>query len=486
MRGYPLRVEARRDESPSRWLWLVKWFLLIPHYVVLLVLYLGLVVLTLVAYLAVLFTGRYPPAIAAYNLGVLRWSWRVGYYGYQALGTDRYPPFTMADVPEHPARVSLTEAPHPPRWLPLVAWLFAVPHLLLLGALSGAVTWSGGNGGDRTTTPLSVISAAVIVAGVALLFTGRLPGGLHDLLVGVTRWNLRVVSYLTLLTPRYPPFRLDQGGSEPVDDPVPPAPPEPAAPAAAPVHRGGVVGPVLGLIAGVLLLVPGAGLAIGGGALLALNDARDAAGYVTSPAVSVRTSTAAVTAESITLQAGDVFTRGFADIGGFRVTATGPAGDELFVGIASSSDVDAWLRGTAHDELIGMSSGDARYDRAPGARRAAPSPAAQSFWLASGTGTGDATLTWEATSGTYAVVVANADGSTGVTADVRAATQVPGLAGPGTGLLITGILLDVLAILLIVLGAMGLGRRHSGTLPPPAAPSGPPVTGPPPLVTTTR
>ena len=130
MNRYPLRVEARRDESLSRWLWLVNWLLLIPHYVVLVFLYAGLVVLTLVAYLAVLVTGRYPQAIAAYDVGVLRWSWRVGYYGYQVLGTDRYPPFTLADVPDYPARLVLDEPPHPPRWLPLVAWLLAVPHVL--------------------------------------------------------------------------------------------------------------------------------------------------------------------------------------------------------------------------------------------------------------------------------------------------------------------------------------------------------------------
>ena len=129
MNRYPLRVEARRDEPLSRWLWLVKWLLLIPHILILAVLWVGFLVLTVVAYLAVLFTGRYPHAIQAYNVGVLRWAWRVNYYGYQALGTDRYPPFTLADVPDYPARLHLDEPARPQRWLPLVAWLFAMPHL---------------------------------------------------------------------------------------------------------------------------------------------------------------------------------------------------------------------------------------------------------------------------------------------------------------------------------------------------------------------
>ena len=234
MNHYPLRVEAHRDEVLSRWLWLVKWLLLVPHYIILAFLYAGLVVLTLVAYLVVLFTGRYPRGIARYNLGVLRWSWRVNFYGYQALGTDRYPPFTLADVPDYPARLELDEAPQPPRWLPLVAWLFAVPHLLILGALTGAGGWGTDDGSTARTAaaPLSVVAVGVLIAGFGLLFTGRYPGGIYRLLVGIARWSLRVVSYLTLLTPRYPPFRLDQGEGEPDDGP----PPEPS-PAAFGVPR---------------------------------------------------------------------------------------------------------------------------------------------------------------------------------------------------------------------------------------------------------
>ncbi|BCJ48305.1 membrane protein [Actinoplanes ianthinogenes] len=223
MNDYPVRVDAHRDASLSRWLWLVKWLLLIPHFIVLAVLWIGLLVVTLVAYLAILFTGRYPPALRTYTIGVLRWTWRVGYYGYEALGTDRYPPFTLADVPDYPARFAVAEPEHIPRWLPLLAWLFALPHLILLGALTSAVTW---NTPEGYRTSMSVLGAAVLILGLALLFTGRFLDGLHDLLVGIARWQLRVMAYLTLLTPRYPPFRLDQGGMEP--------PAEPSGPPAAP------------------------------------------------------------------------------------------------------------------------------------------------------------------------------------------------------------------------------------------------------------
>ncbi|MCA2218989.1 DUF4389 domain-containing protein [Jidongwangia harbinensis] len=483
MNRYPLRVEAHRDESLSRWLWLVKWLLLIPHVIVLIVLWTGLVVLTLVAYLAVLFTGRYPAAIAAYHTGVLRWTWRVSYYGYQVLGTDRYPPFTLADVPDYPARLSVTGHPRPPRWLPLVAWLFAVPHVLLLGALTGAITWEFDIGdGTTRSAPISVVAAGVLIAAAALLFTGRYPRGLYDLLVGVARWNLRLIAYLLLLTPRYPPFRLDQGDREPDDDPAGAAAAAPVAPRTA---SHGVAGPVTALIAGVLLLAPGAGLAVAGGALLALDRARDDQGFVSAPVMSMRSTTAAVTAEGITLSAGDVLTRGFTDIGEVRITVTGTAGQYLFVGIAPESAVDAWLAGTAHDELESVSSGMGDYVRSGGAVRAVSAPVTQDFWLATGTGAGTATVSWRATDGNFAVVLANGDGSTGIVGDVEAATNLPDLTGLGGGLLGAGIALTLLAVALIILGGTGLGRRHGSGPRDRGLPPAPPVTGPPPAYVTT-
>ncbi len=221
MNRFPVQVHAHCDEHLSRWLWLVKWLLLIPHYLILIVLWIAFAVTTLVAYVAVLFTGRYPTAIFAFNVGVLRWSWRVNYYGYQALGTDRYPPFTLADVTDYPARLQLDPPARLPRWRPLVAWLFAAPHLLLVAALTGPATWQFQHGAS-SSVPIGAVSLGLLIAGISLLFTGRYPRGLYDLLLGIARWSLRAVAYLALLTDQYPPFRLDQGDDEPNPGPTGP------------------------------------------------------------------------------------------------------------------------------------------------------------------------------------------------------------------------------------------------------------------------
>ena len=143
---YPAAVRGELDPDLSRWLWVVKWILAIPHYIVLAFLWLAFTVLTVVAFFAILFTGRYPRGIFDFNLGVLRWTWRVGFYSYWALGTDRYPPFSLAEEPDYPATLHIDYPERLSHWLPLVKWLLAIPHLILVGIFVGGWGWGGGIG----------------------------------------------------------------------------------------------------------------------------------------------------------------------------------------------------------------------------------------------------------------------------------------------------------------------------------------------------
>ena len=212
----PVRLEGKRDPELSRWLWLVKWLLAIPHYIVLLFLWIAFVVLTVVAFFAILVTARYPRGIFDFNVGVLRWAWRVAFYSYGALGTDRYPPFTLGAAPDYPATLDIEYPGELSRGLVLVKWwLLVLPHYALVGIFLGWGWFAWEAGEQARVSGFGLIGLLVLFAGVALLFTTRYPPGIFDFVLGLDRWVARVAAYAGLMTDRYPPFRLDQGGEEP-------------------------------------------------------------------------------------------------------------------------------------------------------------------------------------------------------------------------------------------------------------------------------
>lgn len=210
----PVRLTGHLDVPLSRWLWLVKWVLLIPHLVVLALLWVAVAAVSVVAWFAIVFTGRYPRSLFDFVVGVLRWSWRVSFYSYSALGSDRYPPFSLGPEPAYPATL---EVDYPERlsqglvWVK--SWLLAIPQLLIVSILVGG----GWRWGDDVGGRPGLLGVLVLVAGVMLLFTARYPKGLFDLIMGVNRWAVRTAAYVLLLRDEYPPFRLDQGSDEPVE-----------------------------------------------------------------------------------------------------------------------------------------------------------------------------------------------------------------------------------------------------------------------------
>ncbi|WP_109523917.1 MULTISPECIES: DUF4389 domain-containing protein [Nocardia] len=209
----PVRVRGDLDPALSRWMWLVKWILAIPHYIVLFFLHIGWFVVTVIAFFAILFTGKYPRGLFDYSIGVLRWGWRVGFYAWSPLGTDRYPPFTLASDPNYPADLEVDYPERLHRGLVLVkSWLLAIPHYLVTMVFVGGYTTVSD---DYTVSWPSLLGVLAVLAVIGLLFTGVYPKGLFDFSTGVNRWLLRVSVYAGLLRDEYPPFRLDQGPREP-------------------------------------------------------------------------------------------------------------------------------------------------------------------------------------------------------------------------------------------------------------------------------
>ena len=464
---YPVHVDATLEPGISRWLWLVKWLLAIPHFVVLFFLWVAFVVVSAIAFFAILFSGRYPRSLFEFNVGVLRWSWRVSYYTYGALGTDRYPPFTLADVPDYPAHFNVDYPHNLSRGLVLVKWwLLAIPHYLVVGIFVGGGTWALWQTTDRTGGAPGLIGLLVLIAAIVLAFTGRYPQQIFDFVLGMNRWALRVAAYAGLMTDDYPPFRLDMGGHEGAGTLTVTAPTAEESPISAPSptprspRRGGwtggrvtslVVGSALGLIS----LGP---LAAGGIATWATNTQRDSAGYLTSDTRTFSTAAYAVTSDRIDLGSStDWITPG--DVLGtvrIRATATDPAA-AVFVGVAPQAAVNRYLKGVNNLVVTNWATGHANLHRSGGSAPAT-APAAAKIWTAQATGPGQQSLTWRPTGGHWVVVVMNANGHPGVAVTADVGATVPDLGWIAVGLFIVGGVFLAVAVVLIVVPVVRASR----------------------------
>jgi len=209
--SYPVTLKGELTVPPGSGLWLIKWLLAIPHFFILFFLWIAFVVAWVIALFAIVFTSKYPRGLFDYNVGVLRWSWRVGFYSYGVLGTDKYPPFTLKSVADYPADL---EVEYPERLSPGLAlvkwWLLAIPHYIIVGILTGGWQFREGWRFYRAWEyqGSGLIFALVIIAAVILLFTGKYHKDIFRLVMGMNRWVYRVAAYAALMTDKYPPFRL--------------------------------------------------------------------------------------------------------------------------------------------------------------------------------------------------------------------------------------------------------------------------------------
>jgi len=189
---YPVTLELDAPLEVANWRPLVSWILAFPHFVVLYALNIVLGLFGLISWFAILFTGNIPEGIFSFQVTILRYQWRT--YTYAGFLRESYPPFDFtaatADPGTDPARLSVAVPEKLSRGLIFVKWLLIIPHVivLLFVGIGAFIAWIG--------------------AFFAVLFTGRWPQGLRDLVVGTLRWQMRVNAYVYLLTDVYPPFSL--------------------------------------------------------------------------------------------------------------------------------------------------------------------------------------------------------------------------------------------------------------------------------------
>jgi hypothetical protein len=461
---YPVRVDASLDTGLSRWLWLVKWLLAIPHFIVLVFLWIAFIAVSFIAFFAILFTGHYPRSLFEFNVGVLRWTWRVSYYTYGALGTDRYPPFSLADVPDYPAHLEVSYPEHLSRGLVLVKWwLLAIPQYIVAGIFLGGGTWVAWNYNETAGRASGgLIGILVLIAAIVLAFTGRYPEQIFVFVLGMNRWVLRVAAYAGLMTDDYPPFRMDMGGPEPAGTITLIKPDAASGSGAAPAppptvrRRGWTAGRVVSLVIGSLLGLIAFGLLAAGGAVTWLhNSQRDAAGYLTSDTHRFATSSYAVSSDAIDLGTGWTPSDLLGNVR-IRATATDPRA-AVFVGVGPRSAVDRYLAGVSHDVVTDWTSGDTQYrQEAGGAPRT--SPARAGIWTASTAGRGTQALTWKPTAGNWVIVVMNPSGRAGVSVTADAGATVPDLGWFAVGLFAAGFVLLVVSVTLVAVPVVRASR----------------------------
>ncbi len=231
------------------------------------------------------------------------------------------------------------------------------------------------------------------------------------------------------------------------------------------------IGKLLAAIFGGLILLGGAAMTTGGAFALGVTDGD---GWITAPTARVETETAAIVGTDISLELGDAIdNRTFVDFGSIpaRIEVEGRNGKEVFIGIAPAEDVGGYVDGTAYVRAH-VFEDDLDLTTTAGTASIAP-PADESFWAASST---DGNLDWDLESGSWSVVVANADGSPGVDVRLTGSARIPFVEAIGIGLLVFGVLAIVGGATMLYLGVRSDPSQPRPQASPPSptpAPTGP-------------
>src|SRR5262245_50864996 len=232
-------------------------------------------------------------------------------------------------------------------------------------------------------------------------------------------------------------------------------------------------GRIVALVFGCIAALIGIALMFGTIALgVVYGTQRDSDGYFSTGTAAVDTATAALRSEKIDLGSDHDPERwpfGPGDLATVRVRAEPPPGESVFVGIARSRDVDAYLAGVAHEEVLDIRWRDdrVRSRRIEGTRTELPPPGDQDFWVASTAGEDRQTLNWEVEGGNWSIVLMNPDGSRGVAADVSVGVKINALGWVLVGLGISALVVLGIAVALIIWSTRPAGRRAAEGFAPP-------------------
>jgi hypothetical protein len=187
---YQVDVDAQLLPEYSRFMPLIKWLIVIPHYVVLFFLGIGAAFVAFIAFFATLFTARYPEGMWNYMYGVQRWAMRV--IAYTMLITDKYPPFTLQETPEDTIQLKAEYPERVSRWRPFFAWLIVIPYMIVASLI------------------FMVAQICSFFAFFTILFTKRIPEGLFNVIRNGFTWYMRANFYSYWMSVEYPPFEWDE------------------------------------------------------------------------------------------------------------------------------------------------------------------------------------------------------------------------------------------------------------------------------------